>query len=203
MSKEKKNKKVIEIESQEEPETTGTEDATDPKPTETPEEITPEQQIEELTQKLQRMGADYHNYQKRSIRQIDEAARMAKENFARSLLPVLDNFEHTLNADHSNQDTDALLKGVRIVYDSMMNMLTGHSVEMIRVKPGEPFDPNQHEAMLKQESEEFEENAVIAEFAPGYKMNDRTLRPTKVSVAKAPLPAVATEENGQDEAEEV
>ena len=182
MSKKKKSKIVIEP--QEKPDPSSAEVETDPEQAEVPEVITPEQQVDELTQKLQRMGADYHNYQKRSIRQIDESARMAKENFARSMLPVLDNFEHTLNADHSGQDTDALLKGVQMVYDQMVDILSGQSVEVIKVTPGEPFDPIQHEAMLKQESSEFEENAVIAEFARGYMMNDRTLRPAKVSVAR-------------------
>jgi molecular chaperone GrpE len=200
MNKKKKNKDVIDT--NESSDTTDTKVEAEAERTEDIQEISLEQQMDDLKQKLQRMGADYQNYQKRSIRQIDEAARMAKENFARSLLPVLDNFEHTLNADHSSQDIEAVLKGVKIVYDHMADILSSQSVEVIKVEPGEPFDPTRHEAMLKQESEEFEENAVIAEFVRGYKMNDRTLRPAKVSVAKAPEPPAAAEDENQEKPEE-
>ncbi len=145
-----------------------------------------EQEIEDLKQRLQRLGADYQNFQKRSLRQIEQAAQMAREEIARTLLPVLDNFEHTLNADHAGQDTAKILEGVQIVYDHLLNVLAGHGCKPIPVQTGDAFDPAQHEALMKVEHDELPENAVVAELARGYAMNERTLRPAKVSVAKPP-----------------
>ncbi|MCK5272698.1 MAG: nucleotide exchange factor GrpE [Sedimentisphaerales bacterium] len=146
-----------------------------------------EREMEELKSRFQRLGADYQNYQKRAEKQIEQAARLARENLVKSLLPVLDNFEHTLESletSGESQDTTAILKGVRIVYDHLMSDMETAGLERIQIKQGECFDPTLHEAMLQEESDEFENNTIIRELIPGYMMNGRTLRPTRVSVAK-------------------
>lgn len=149
------------------------------------EALTPEQEVDQLKQQLLRVSADYQNFQKRSTKQIAQAGQFARQSIAKDVLAVLDSFEHTFTASNENQDADDVIKGVRIIYDQLLSVLAGHAIEPIVVKPGDDFDPTLHEAMLRQESDEFDENAVIAEFARGYTINGITLRPAKVSVARA------------------
>ncbi len=143
-----------------------------------------EQELEELRSRFQRLAADYQNYQKRSYKQIEQTGQYAREEIAKSLLPVLDNFEHTLEKGADFADAAAVLEGVKIVYDHLLSVLAGHDVTRIEIQTGEPFNPNLHEAMLHEESDTCEENTIVRELAAGYLMNGRTLRPAKVSVAK-------------------
>ncbi len=143
-----------------------------------------EQELEELRGRFQRLAADYQNYQKRSYKQIEQTGQFAREEIARSLLTVLDNFEHTLAKGAEFADVAAVLDGVKIVYDHLMSVMAGQGVTKIEIQTGEPFNPNLHEAMLHEESDECEENTILRELAAGYMMNGRTLRPAKVSVAK-------------------
>jgi len=143
-----------------------------------------EQELEELRGRFQRLAADYQNYQKRSYKQIEQTGQYAREEIAKSLLAVLDNFEHTLEKGADFADAAAVLDGVKIVYDHLLSVLTGHGVTRIEIQAGEPFNPSLHEAMLHEESDACEENTILRELAAGYMMNGRTLRPAKVSVAK-------------------
>ncbi|MCK5272571.1 MAG: nucleotide exchange factor GrpE [Sedimentisphaerales bacterium] len=161
-----------------------------------------EREMGELTRRFQRLGADYQNYQKRAEKQIEQAAGLARENLVKSLLPVLDNFEHTLDSLETpgeSQDITTILKGVRIVYDHLMSDMETAGLERIQVKQGESFDPTLHEAMLQEESDEFENNTIIRELIPGYMMNGRTLRPTRVSVAKSPAAPTVPEDSDKTE----
>ncbi|MBN2375459.1 MAG: nucleotide exchange factor GrpE [Sedimentisphaerales bacterium] len=148
----------------------------------------PEQELEELKGRFQRLAADYQNYQKRSHKQIDQARQFARDDLARSLLVVLDNFEHTLEKGREIESVQALLEGIRIVYDHFVDILTGQGLKRITVEKGMAFDPNLHEALLHEPSDEYAANTIIRELSPGYAINDRTLRPAKVSVAKAVQP---------------
>lgn len=144
-----------------------------------------DQELAELKERLQRLSADYQNYQKRSFRQIEQARQLAKEEMAKGLLAVLDNFEHALEKGQQAQNVAAVQEGVRIVYDHLLKVLGSEGLERIEVEAGMSFDPNLHEAMLHEPSSEYEDNTILRELTAGYMMNDRTLRPAKVSVAKA------------------
>ena len=143
-----------------------------------------EDELEELRGRFQRLAADYQNYQKRSYKQIEQTGQFAREEIVRSLLAVLDNFEHTLEKGVEFENVAAVLEGVKIVYDHLISVLAGHGITKIEIQTGERFDPSLHEAMLHEESHECEENTILRELASGYIMNGRTLRPAKVSVAK-------------------
>lgn len=143
-------------------------------------------ELSELKGRLQRLGADYQNYQRRAGRQAEQAQQLAQEDLVRSLLVALDNFEHTLKKGQEAQDVAAVLEGVQMVYDHFLDILRSFGMQRIDVAPGVPFDPNLHEAMLHELSEEYEEQTVVRELSPGYAMNGRTLRPVKVAVAKRP-----------------
>lgn len=138
---------------------------------------------DELFAKLQRVYADYANFQKRVPKQISDAVAYEKERLLRSLLPVLDNFERTLKAEGTVQNVDALLKGVEIVRDQMLDVLKSHGVEPV-CAVGEKFDPEKHEAVLRKCESNQTDNIVLEEYQTGYRLNDRTLRPSRVAVNK-------------------
>lgn len=138
---------------------------------------------DELFAKLQRVSADYDNLQKRTARQIVDTIGYEKEKILKTILPALDNFEHTLQNAHSVENADALLKGIKIIYDQMLDILKLHNVEQIKAL-GEVFNPAMHEAMMQKNEPEQEENIVLEEFQKGYTLNGRVIRPTKVIVNK-------------------
>ena len=138
---------------------------------------------DELFEKLQRVSADYANYQKRAPKQIADSVTYEKEKIIKTLLPVLDNFEHTLHNADSAEDADVLIKGVRIIYDQMLDILKSHQVEQIEAL-GEKFDPALHQAMMRKVEPTEEEDVVLEEFQKGYKLNGRVIRPSKVVVNK-------------------
>lgn len=140
---------------------------------------------DELFGKLQRVSADYANFQKRVPKQIADTIAYEKERLIRTLLPVLDNFEHTLQSACSVENVDALIKGVRIIYDQLLDVLKSHNVEPLNAL-GEEFDPAVHEAMTHQANPEKKEGIVLEEFQKGYKLNGRVIRPSRVVVNKLP-----------------
>ena len=157
------------------------------------------EELAELKLRFQRLAADYDNYQKRSQRQIAQATEFAQETFAKSLLPVLDNFEHTLAADHQSHDAAAVLEGVQIVHDHLVSVLGSLGVAQINAEPGDEFDPALHQALLHEESAELAANKIVRELARGYTMNGRAIRPTKVAIAKAPATESGPEESEDSE----
>jgi len=140
---------------------------------------------DELFAKLQRVSADYANFQKRVPKQITDTIGYEKERIIRTLLPALDNFEHTLQNAHSAENVDVLVKGIRIIYDQLLDILKSHNVEQVKAL-GEKFDPAMHQAMAQQSDPEKEEDTVLEEFQKGYKLNGRVIRPSRVIVNKLP-----------------
>jgi len=155
---------------------------------------------DELFGKLQRVSADYANFQKRVTKQIADTICYEKERIIKTLLPALDNFEHTLQNANSAENADAFVKGIRIIYDQMLDILKSHGVEQIKA-PGEKFDPALHEAMMQKTEPEKEDNIVLEEFQKGYKLNGRVIRPSKVIVNKqtAEQPAQQQEAEPQEQ----
>ena len=157
---------------------------------------------DEFFDKLQRISADYANFQKRVPRQISDTINYEKEKIFKSLLPVLDNFEHTIQNAKKSDNVDALAKGVQIVYDQMTDILKSHGVEQL-ITVDQQFNPTMHEAMIMQNNPEKEDNVVLEEYQKGYKLNERVIRPSKVVVNKLPVEQkAAQEENEQDNIEE-
>ncbi len=154
-----------------------------------------QQERDDLFDKLQRIGADYANFQKRVPKQIADAVSYEREKILKSFLPTLDNFEHALQNAEGAEDVQAIVKGVRMVYDQVFDILKSHGVECIQALD-EPFDPSRHEAMLRQSDPEKEDNQVLQEFQKGFMLNERVLRPSKVVVNK--IASAAVEEDAVD-----
>ena len=148
---------------------------------------------DEMFEKLQRISADYANFQKRAPKQITDTILYEKEKIIKTLLPALDNFEHTLQNAQSADNVDVLTKAIQIIYDQMLDILKSHGVQQIEAL-GEKFDPSLHEAMMQKPEPDTEENIVLEEFQKGYKLNGRVIRPTKAIISALP--------SQQDEQEE-
>lgn len=148
---------------------------------------------DDLFGKLQRVSADYANFQKRTARQVAESIAYEKEHLIKTLLPTLDNFDHTFEKSQAAESVEAVLAGIRIVYDQMLDTLRSHGVEVVEAM-GQPFDPSRHEAMMRREDPDREDNTILEEFQKGYALNGRVVRPSKVIVNKracAEAPPVA------------
>jgi len=138
---------------------------------------------DELFARLQRLSADYQNHQKRSAKQIAESVAYEKELIIKSLLPVLDNFDHTLSNAENIRDAADVLKGIRIIYEQFIAVLKNHGVEQI-IAVGQKFDPACHQALTQKTEPDKEDGVVLEEFRKGYKLADKILRPAVVIVNK-------------------
>ncbi len=142
---------------------------------------------DELVDRLQRVYADYANFQKRVPKNIADTVAYEKERFIRSFLPILDNFERTLREAQSAQNVEAVARGVEIIRDQMLTILKTHGVHPIDAL-NEKFDPARHEAMLRRSEPDKEDDIVLEEFQKGYALNGKVLRPSRVAINKIQAP---------------
>lgn len=138
----------------------------------------------ELSAKLQRVLADYDNFQKRVPKQIEERVAYKVEAVIKAFLPGIDNFEHALKAEQ-NHDVESILKGIKIVYDHLVDILKGEGIEQIK-SLDEQFDPSLHRAMMQRAEQDKENGIVLEEYQKGYKLNGKVIRPAMVIVNKLP-----------------
>ncbi|TQR28932.1 nucleotide exchange factor GrpE [Campylobacter sp. MIT 99-7217] len=136
----------------------------------------------ELKDRYLRANAEFENIKKRLEKEKISALAYANESFAKDLLDVLDALEAAMSVEASDEVSQKIKEGVKNTLDLFMKKLEKHGVKAI--DENAEFDPNLHEAMFHVESKEHESNQVVQVLQKGYKINDRVLRPTKVSVAK-------------------
>jgi len=147
---------------------------------------------QELFDKLQRVAADYANYQKRAPKQIADSVAYEKKAIIKSLLPSLDNFAHALASADNAEAVDGVVKGVRMVFEHMLDALKAHGLEQVE-SVGQDFDPMVHEAIQLRAEADKPDNVVLEEYQTGYKLNGRVVRPSKVIVNKLPTEDKGTE----------
>ncbi len=124
-----------------------------------------DQMIAELEDRVLRMTADFDNYRKRATREKNEARQFASQSLLEELLPVLDNFEMALAA--AEQADPAIRDGVQMIYDQLLGVLKESGVEVVDAV-GETFDPNLHEAISQQHTDEAPEGTVLQQVQRGY-----------------------------------
>jgi molecular chaperone GrpE len=139
---------------------------------------------DQLYDRLMRATAEYKNSQKRLETEFDSRLQYANSSLIKSILPTIDNFERALSQDATKVDAASILKGMQIVHDQLMAVLKSQKVEAIAPKVGDPFDPNHHEALMQQPSDQYTEPTVTMLMEKGYTLHGRTLRPAKVAVSK-------------------
>lgn len=144
-----------------------------------------QKQRDEYFDQLQRTRAEFVNYQKRSKAQADQNQQYAVSGLALDLLAVLDNFERAQEAAAKTSGANSIVEGLEMVHRQLLSALAKHGIEPIAAV-GQPFDPHQHEALMKQPSADHPPGTVVAELGRGYRLKDRVLRPTKVAVSAEP-----------------
>jgi len=137
-----------------------------------------------LFEKLARAQADFQNSRKRLQAESDTRVQYANASLIKSLLPVIDNFERALAQDPAKSDAATILRGMQIVHDQWLNVLKQQLVQEIAPQTGEAFDPNRHEALMQQPTNDYPEGSVVQTLQKGYALHDRTLRPAQVAVSK-------------------
>ncbi len=137
---------------------------------------------EESHDRYLRTLADFDNFRKR---QRDETTRLinaARDELLLQVISIMDNFNRTLQAAESTHTYESLLEGVNLTVRQMKEMLEREGVQEISAV-GEEFNPEVHEAVMREETDEYPENTIIDEFEKGYIINGRVLRPARVRVA--------------------
>lgn len=138
---------------------------------------------DEYLDHLRRLKAEFDNYRKRVQRDNEQLRLRAAETVVESLLPVMDNLSRALDAGDQHEGGE-LVAGLGLVADQLSGTLAGHGLEEIEVEPGTTFDPEYHEAIVTQPSEEYDEGTVTQVLERGYLLHGKLLRPAKVIVAR-------------------
>jgi len=137
----------------------------------------------ELTADLQRVQADFINFRRRSEEEKLRAIQAGKEQALLTLLPVLDNIERAITHEPADIKDHAWVKGVSSIALQLEAQLAAIGLRKIGVE-GEPFDPNQHEAVSMDEDATGEHEVVAAVLQPGYQLGEQIIRPAMVKVTK-------------------
>jgi molecular chaperone GrpE len=132
-----------------------------------------------------RSQADFENYKKRAAREKEEAIKYANSALLERLIAIVDNFELGLEAARGDGENSPVFSGMSMVLKQLMDFLTEHGLQPIDAT-GQKFDPNLHEAIAHEPSEQFPEGVVIRQTRRGYRMKDRLLRPSSVVVSSGP-----------------
>ena len=155
-------------------------DQTDEDPTESLQE-----DLDRFRDLALRTQADFENYKKRAAREKEEGIKYANSSLLERLIAIVDNFELGLEAARAEGESSPIFSGMSMVLKQLMDFLTDNGLQPIDAT-GQKFDPNLHEAIAHEPSEEFPEGTVIRQTRRGYRMKDRLLRPSSVVVSSGP-----------------
>jgi molecular chaperone GrpE len=140
-----------------------------------------EAKLEEAENRYLRLQADFDNFRRRSRLDLEASAKYRAQNLVTDLLPAIDNFERAMQMDTDNEQAKSLLKGMDMVYQSLLDALKKEGVEQIEAV-GQEFDPHRHQAVMQDNDENYGSNIVVAELQKGYMLKDRVIRPSMVKV---------------------
>lgn len=140
-----------------------------------------EAKLEEQENRYLRLRADLENIRRRSQLDLQAAQKYRAQSLLTDLLPVIDNFERALAVNVESEDAKSLYKGIEMVYNALMEAVKKEGLEAIPAV-GQPFDPNVHQAIMQESDPDKESGIVLKELQRGYKLKDRVLRPSMVSV---------------------
>lgn len=154
-------------------------------------------QVEERTTQYMRIAADFDNFRKRSQKEKEDLEQQVKRTTITELLPIVDNFERARSHLKPQSDAEmAIHKSYQGVYKQLVDCLKRLGVSPMRPE-GKEFDPNLHEAVMRQPTNEQPEGTILEELVRGYFLGDRVLRHALVKVAAAPESGTSVEEDPQ------
>ncbi len=152
---------------------------------------------------LLRKQAEFENYRKRVVKEKEELRLTTQASVLEKLLPVLDAFEkglHSLKAAPGESELEAYREGYELMFKEVQSVL--QKFEVIEIPGvGAPFDPNVHEAVVREVTTGHKEGEILDEYRKGYKLKDRLLRPSQVKVAVHPAEPSVAQEKSQGEEE--
>ena len=184
---ENQNKETEEIKTEEQNNEPQPEDTSENK--EEIKELTPEEKIKELEDKVARALAEMENQRRRFEKEKDDAFDYGGFSFAKEALNLIDNLERSrqiLESDEILKDTEALKKTLEhfeIISKDMVSIFSKNGITPI-VSVGKKLDPNKHQAMMEIDDDQKEPGTIVQEIQKGFMMKDRLLRPSLVSVSK-------------------
>jgi len=152
-----------------------------------PEQKT-EAELAEMTGKYLRAKAELENYRKRVQREFAEIRALARQVTVEEFLPVYDHFQMALQHADENTDSGGLRQGMEMIAAEFRRTLENLGITPIEAA-GQPFDPEQHEAIAQEHSDQVPEGQVLRQWKCGFRMADRLLRPAAVVVSAGPAEA--------------
>jgi molecular chaperone GrpE len=132
-----------------------------------------------------RSQADFENYKKRAAREKEEAIKYANSSLLEKLVTIVDNFELGLEAARAEGEKSPVFSGMSMVLKQVVDFLADSGLQSIDAV-GQKFDPNLHEAIAHEASDDVPEGTVIRQTRRGYRLKDRLLRPSSVVVSRGP-----------------
>ena len=141
------------------------------------------QTINDQKDSVVRAAADVENMRRRAAQDVEKAHKFALEKFANELLPVIDNLERAIEfSDKENEQLKPVLEGIEMTVKSFNDAVSKFGVEIVNPQ-GEQFNPEFHQAMSIQPSNDVAPNTVLAVMQKGYTLNGRLLRPAMVMLS--------------------
>jgi molecular chaperone GrpE len=161
-----------------------------------------ENEVADLKDKLLRRAAEFENYKRRTENDQLNLLKYAAESFIIRLLPVIDDFERSLQHIDNSRDPESIKTGLKLIYDKLMKVLDEQGVKKIE-SVGQPFDVNFHEALMQRKADEdVAPHTVLDELEKGYIYKDRVIRHAKVVVSEDqdenPGVDISQSENNED-----
>ena len=145
-----------------------------------------QQKIDELTVGLKekeeralRLQADFENFRRRTSKEKEELSAVIKQEILKDMLPLLDNFERAMAAE--TKDAEAFQKGVDMIYTQLQEVMKKNGLEPIETE-GQKCDPNFHQAVMRVQNEDLEDDDIAQELQKGYMVEGRVIRPSMVQV---------------------
>lgn len=152
------------------------------------------QQANSLKSQYARLAADFDNFRKRTTKEKENLAQQSKKDIINKLLPVVDNFERArVQIKPNNEAEKTIQNSYQGVYKTLVDCLKRLGVSAMRPE-GQEFDPNFHEAMLREPTNEYPEGTVIEQLMRGYMLGEQVLRHAMVKVAVPQEPMITSEE---------
>ena len=150
------------------------------------EEKSPEAEIEALNAKLaenaermKRLQADFENFRRRTRQEKEEISNMVIQGYITELLPLVDNFDRAMAAEAT--DAEKFQQGVEMIYNQLTEILKNKGMEVIDVTDAK-FDPNFHQAVMRVQNPDLEDDTIAAELQKGYMVKGKVIRPSMVQV---------------------
>lgn len=150
-------------------------------------EPTPEEKLTEAEDRALRLQAELQNVLNRTRREIADERKYGALGLARDLLPAIDNIDRALEAAAKESgEAGGLTEGFRLVREQLVAILAQHGCEPIATDQGVEFNPDFHEAILQQPSDDAPAGTILMAAQSGYKLHDRVLRAAQVIVSSGP-----------------